>query len=279
MTRKFLLPALALLLLAPIAAQAKIKRDVERTFAVSPGSEIKVDISGGSIGVEIVPGDEAELTLHQTFKTNDESEVADILENYDITFEQRGNNIILAVKRDRQGGGWFSGWKNNKANFSVTLTCPTFVDLNLDTSGGSIRVDGFVDASLVADTSGGSIKVTGGSGDINLDTSGGSISIDEALGKLRADTSGGSITIGYVGPNASDVNADTSGGSIRIGVDPEGDFDLYADTSGGRVSVEDLAITPRKMNRTHIEGKINDGGARLRADTSGGSITIHRATR
>ena len=256
MMTPFIRTASFLLLLSPLALSAKIKRDLDHSFPVSAGSEIKVDISGGSIDVDVVPGDTASLTLHQTFKTNDESDIDDILADYEITFEQQGKDIVLAVKRSKHGGGWFSGWKNNRANFSVSLSCPEFVALNLDTSGGSIRVDGAVTGDLIADTSGGSIKVTGGSGDINLDTSGGSITIDQATGKLRADT---------------------SGGSIRIGLDPRGGYDLHADTSGGSVSIKDLAITPRKMSRTHAEGKINDGGARVRADTSGGSITIYAA--
>lgn len=276
MLRHLLIPAL--LLLTPALTHAKIKRDVDRTFPVTASSEIEIDISGGSIEVEIVPGDQATITLHQTFKTNDEADIAEILADYEITFEQEGDEIDLKVRRAKgSGGGWFSSWKKNRAGFSVSITCPDYVNLELDTSGGSIRVKGAVSGDLLADTSGGSIKVTGGSGDLNLDTSGGSITVEHATGKLRADTSGGSIRIGYVGPNVEDVNADTSGGSIRIGLDPRGNYDLLADTSGGSVSLNDLAITPRKMSRTHVEGRINDGGARVRADTSGGSITIYAA--
>lgn len=100
-----------------------------------------------------------------------------------------------------------------------------------------------------------------------------------ALAKLRADTSGGSIKIGYVGPNARDINADTSGGSIRIGVDPEGKFDLKTDTSRGSVKVDGLRFDAIKKSRTHAEGLINGGGARLRAYTSGGGISIYAAER
>ncbi|WP_221031757.1 DUF4097 family beta strand repeat-containing protein [Actomonas aquatica] len=275
MLRKLLLPAL--LLLTPAFTFAKINREVERSFTVRPGSEIKVDISGGSIKAEIVRGDTASLTLHQTFHTNDERDIAEILERYKITFEQQGDDVVLDIE-SAKSGGWFSGWsKKNRASFKVTLTCPDYVDLNLDTSGGSISVDGEVTGDLIADTSGGSINVTGGTGYLNLDTSGGSISVKRALGRVRADTSGGSIRINYVGPDVEDVNADTSGGSIKIGLDPDGSYDLYADTSGGRVTIDELAITPHKITRTHAEGEINGGGARVRADTSGGSITIYAA--
>jgi DUF4097 and DUF4098 domain-containing protein YvlB len=110
-----------------------------------------------------------------------------------------------------------------------------------------------------------------------LDTSGGSITVARALGSLHADTSGGRIEVGYVGPDARDINLDTSGGSISVGVDTAGRFDLSADTSGGRVNVEHLPFEAKKKSSTHASGLINGGGAPLRADTSGGNITIKAA--
>ncbi|GAB5561707.1 MAG: hypothetical protein SynsKO_33540 [Synoicihabitans sp.] len=278
MTRN-LLPALLSLCLIPALVGAAITRNVEKSFPASTGDEIVIDISGGNIEVEIVPGsDQAEITLHQRFKTNDESEIAEVLEQFEITFEKRGDNIVLAVKPERSGG-FFSRWiSSSDVKFSATLNCPADVDLSLDTSGGRISVAGFVEGNLHADTSGGSIVVTGGSGTFNLDTSGGSITVDEIHGSVRADTSGGSIAIDYVGPEARKVNADTSGGSIRIGLDATGRYDLVADTSGGRVSVSDLEIAAAKISRTHVRGEINGGGASVRADTSGGSIYITATT-
>ena len=272
MLRSLLFPAL--LLLTPQLSFAKTTRDVEKSFPVTSATEILVDISGGPIKVEVVPGSSADITLKQTFRTDDEREIDEILERYDITFEQQGDKVVVAVKSRQKNGGWFSSWRGDRASFSVSLTCPDFVDLHLDTSGGSIRVDGETQGDLVADTSGGAISVTGGSGYLNLDTSGGSISVKRALGRVRADTSGGSIQIDYVGPDATDVNADTSGGGIRIGLDPRGRYSLVADTSGGSVAVKDLPIQASNQTRTHVEGDINGGGARVRADTSGGGITI-----
>ncbi len=277
MIRSFLL---LFLCLAPAISSAKITRDTTHSFPVSGHPTILVDIFGGGIEVNIEPNsDSVYITLHQTFRTNDETEIPDILKDFEITIDEREGEIVVAAKRRRQGG-LFSGWSNkNRASFSATVSCPPEVNLNLDTSGGSIRVSGFVEGDLRADTSGGSISVTGGTGYLNLDTSGGSISVDEAHGRIRADTSGGRISIGYVGPDVSKVNADTSGGGISIGLDPEGSYDLLADTSGGNVSVSDLEIQASKMSRTHVRGQINGGGTSVRADTSGGSILISAATR
>lgn len=260
---------------ASLVASASIDRPIEKTFPTKPHAKLLVDISGGSITVKVGGSGQIELKVDQTLNASSESEADKILEDYEITTEIDGNTVKFITKSKRSWwSGGLSGWKL-KQKFHATVPADTVLDL--DTSGGSITIEGKIDGDVRADTSGGSISVGDGTGYLNLDTSGGSITVGRALGKLRADTSGGSIRVAYIGPDASDVNCDTSGGSIRIGVDPAGNFDLNADTSGGRVQVEGLTFTATKLSKTHASGRINNGGARLRADTSGGSITISAA--
>lgn len=269
-----LLRPLFFLALPGLVATAAIERKLEKTFTVKPGSVVKVDISGGSIESQVGAPGQVALTLNERFRSADtEAEADEVLADYEITAAQNGDEVLLRV-RSKHKLGWNTG---SRFSASAKLVVPADVRLDLDTSGGSISVRGEMKANVRCDTSGGSIKADGGSGDFNLDTSGGSITVGKALGALRADTSGGSISVDYVGPNATNVNLDTSGGSITVGVDAAGKFDLVADTSGGRVKVEGLAFSAVKLDRTHASGPINGGGAPLRADTSGGSITVKAA--
>ncbi|HUG10138.1 MAG TPA: DUF4097 family beta strand repeat-containing protein [Opitutaceae bacterium] len=273
-----LLKATAVALLASaLVASASIDRSIEKSFPMKPGAKVLVDISGGTITVKVGEAGRIDLVVEQVVKADTEAEADEILANYEITAEADGDTVRFITKSNRKDWKWSGIASGPRLRQKVYLLVPADTDLNLDTSGGSIGIDGEISGTVRADTSGGSINVSGGSGDMNLDTSGGSITVGRALGKLRADTSGGSIRVDYVGPNAGDVNCDTSGGSIHIGVDPKGNFDLYADTSGGRVKVEGLALDIHKKDRTHVSGKVNAGGARLRADTSGGNITIEAA--
>jgi hypothetical protein len=272
----FPVAAAAAFFASALVSSASIDRSIEKSFPTQPGATAVVDVSGASITVKVGDSGRIDLKVEQLVNVSTEAEADAVLENYEITADIDGNTVRFISKSKRKGWSW-SDMGGSKLRQKVILTVPADTQLNLDTSGGSIRIEGEIAGNVRADTSGGSIDVSGGSGDLNLDTSGGSISVGRALGKLRADTSGGSIHVDYVGPNASDVNCDTSGGSIHIGVDPSGNFDLNADTSGGRVTVEGLAIDIHKKDRTHVSGKVNAGGARLRADTSGGSISIKAA--
>jgi len=271
-----LLPsALFFALVAVFPAAGTVDRTLERSFNVAPGSIVKVDITGGPITATVGPAGTVQLTLKQEIRAGSETEANDLLAHFEIAATQQGEEVRLTA-RMKEKLGWLHQW-GNAVRFSAVLTVPANVRLDLDTSGGSIKVNGETTAALRADTSGGSITVDGGSGDLNLDTSGGGIKVGRALGKLRADTSGGSITVGYVGATVTDVNLATSGGSISCGVDPAARLNLAADTSGGSVQVEGLPFEAHSREHSHASGKINGGGAPLRADTSGGSIVIHGA--
>jgi hypothetical protein len=254
-----------------------VERTMSRTFTVRPGSQLRVNIRGGSISTQ--PGDPGSIRvdLVERVRAKSEQQMDAVLENYEVSAKQDGD-VISIVARRRIDGEW-KVWKYDNVNFSARIVVPADVALTLNTSGGSISVHGDRDGDVKAGTSGGGIKVDGGSGTLNLDTSGGSISVERAMRSVEADTSGGGITVRYVGPNATDVNLGTSGGSIRVGVDSEASLRVEADTSGGSVHVDGLPFTISDNSRSHARGAINGGKGRLRASTSGGSITISGLTR
>jgi hypothetical protein len=267
----YLIRSLLFLALSGVAASAAVERKLEKSFTVQPGSSVKVDISGGSIESRVGEPGTVHLILDQRFRSADtEAEADAILANYEVIAEQSGDEVVLRV-RAKKKFNWGSG---SQMAVSARIVVPSTVQLDLNTSGGAINVLGEMTSSVLCETSGGGIKVDGGPGDFKLDTSGGGISVERALGSLHADTSGGGIQVKYVGPQARDINLDTSGGGISVGVDASGKFDLVADTSGGSVKVEGLSFEAQKKDRDHASGPINGGGAPLRADTSGGNITI-----
>lgn len=272
------IPSSVLLLAVVVAlpANAAIEQTLDKNFNVAPGSVVKVDVSGAPIRATVGPAGSARLVLKEKFRTADAAEAEKLLENFEITCTQQGEEVKLLVK-EKKGLGFRWGF-SNKVEFAAEVTVPADVRLDLDTSGGSISVAGEMTASVRADTSGGSIEVDGGA-DLNLDTSGGSIRVHRALGKLRADTSGGGITVDLIDANAIDVNLDTSGGSIHVNVDPAAKLNIVGDTSGGRVRVEGFTnFVVEKKDDDHVSGRLNGGGGRLRADTSGGSIRIEPAS-
>lgn len=250
------------------------EREIERTFQVSPGSLVEVDISGGAIRTRPGAPGVVKVSMHQQIFADSERDAQAILSGYDVTIGQSAG-VVTARARRKEG---LSSWRVRRGHsFSSTVEVPPDVRLKLRTSGGAIIVQGERSAAVDATTSGGAMEIAGGTGDIAIRTSGGSIQVDRALGALVATTSGGNIRVGYVGAASRGVELDTSGGNIRATVDDEARFDLSANTSGGSVAIEDLNLQTVSRARTRVAGHLNGGGARFRAHTSGGNITLKGA--
>ncbi|MEX2469908.1 MAG: DUF4097 family beta strand repeat-containing protein [Pseudohongiellaceae bacterium] len=257
------------LLCLQASALVAAEDQVERIFEVEPGGTLYIESDPGAI--EVNSWDQERVRIRATDA-----------DDFDIEMEQRGNDVSVIAERRN---GFFNFGRNN-IRFQVDV--PTRYNLDLNTSGGGIRV-GPISGDVYADTSGGSIEideVTGG--DVEVDTSGGRIRIGNVDGSVIADTSGGSINIGNV---TGYVEADTSGGSITIG-DVGGD--ITADTSGGGIDVGrsggrvELDTSGGTIRAGWAEGPISvdtSGGniflagsaVRVEADTSGGNIEVERS--
>jgi hypothetical protein len=271
----------AFVLVLPLSACVSIdlpdavERTVTKTFTIQPHSTVHVTLRGGSITAETGDPGAVKVMLVERVNASTDSQIDALLADYDITLKQDAGDVVVSARR-RSDDDW-KLWKANRVHISARLVVPSDVKLAFDTSGGSIAVRGDRHDALKADTSGGSITVDGGAGELDVDTSGGSIAVKRVLTSLKADTSGGSITVGYVGPHATNVDLDTSGGSIHVGVDADASLRVDAGTSGGGVGVDGLTMSDVERGRSHIRGSINGGTGRLRADTSGGSVTIKAA--
>lgn len=87
---------------------------------------------------------------------------------------------------------------------------------------------------------------------------------------MSARTSGGSIRADFL-TFVDDIDLQTSGGSISIDIQNASDFDV--DLRGNRVNTK-LRNFTGEFERDHIEGRIGNGGPKLTARTSGGSVNL-----
>jgi DUF4097 and DUF4098 domain-containing protein YvlB len=267
---------------------------ITRSFNVSEGGTLTMDVSRGSIEVDTGSGDVVKVKVIRKVGTSNESRAQEIFDKYKIDFHHSDSDVTIETDDHVRRRGFFSWLKGVNFRVRFIVTVPKKYNLNLKTSGGSISVSeiqGEVKAktsggSLTFDyvkgpvwgrTSGGGIRLEGCSGNADVHTSGGSIRIGAVEGEVKAVTSGGSVHVKEV---MGTINARTSGGSMSatISSQPEGDIkvDLDAKTSGGRVSTDFPITIQGEISKSRIKGEINGGGPGLYLRTSGGSIRIKK---
>ncbi|MCG8372905.1 MAG: DUF4097 domain-containing protein [Balneolales bacterium] len=269
------------------------------TFAVNDDVDIKVRTSGGSIEAIGRNSDEVRVEMYVR-KRGREIDPGDAdLRDWEITIEKRGNEVVAEAKREGRG------WNNDNISISFVIYSPIRAAYDMNTSGGSIRMVNLsgdqgaktsggsitaerisgdielktsggsitieeVEGSVEANTSGGRIRAEDITGDLNVKTSGGSITLDNVSGNVDAATSGGSIDAEIVNPEDY-IELRTSGGSITVSVPENLGYDI--DLDGNRVRA-DLKNFNGEYERDEMVGTMNGGGTRLKARTSGGSVTL-----
>jgi len=254
-TKNLLIAVTALTLIAlPSAAGATTRTfDVTKSFPAQPGGTVVVDVSFHQVEVRVENRSTVEITVELEMSAS-ESKAERLIEEYKPLFTTRGDEIrVRSASNARIGFSWGTTRKQGR----VTVSMPTGMNLEVDSSSGRCEVGGdFGDSRVVCDTSSGSVEVNGSMRELVADTSSGSVRVEltARAENVRIDTSSGSVHL--KGP-AARVNADTSSGSVTlsglIG-------DMVADTSSGRVSASWDTIP---------------SGAKVRADTSPGSVRLH----
>ncbi|OKS85965.1 hypothetical protein RG47T_1412 [Mucilaginibacter polytrichastri] len=161
-------------------------------------------------------------------------------------------------------------------------------NIDLETSGGSISADN-CQGSIRLETSGGSLNLSRLSGSVKATTSGGSIHGDDIGGELITGTSGGSINL--TGIDGS-LNASTSAGSLHAQFKQVGKYvkldvssghidlvlpakqALNLDITAGNITKSQLNNFSGDVDKEHIRGSINGGGAVVRADAGSGRVNL-----
>lgn len=304
--RLALLAACALATALPL--QAETDGSIRKTFEVTPGGKLVVEVAGSRVDVQGTTGSQVVVEYTRIVSADSREEEARILQEREATLTQTGNTISL-VERRPEGGSNGSFWKlltgglrGARSQFRVAVKIPAQFNVDLRTSGGGIEltnVSGQVEArtsggslnfrditgNIEGRTSGGGIQLARFKGDADLSTSGGSISVDDGTGRLSLKTSGGGISVEQ---HSGQVTASTSGGSIRVALTSAPTGENRLTTSGGGITVTVPADSRLDINAATSGGGVSTNlpvtvsGAmernRLIGSVNGGGTPLHLRT-
>lgn len=307
MNPRIVLSALFVLVLTlPVTLFAATEQSTtERSFPTR--DTVTVDASFHEIQLTARPGTTIDVTVFLEF-TASESKVAKLLTEYQPRFEDSGDRLLIRSTSESSGWGWGSGKKTGK----ITLAVPPGVDVILDTSSGSISIDGdFGDATIAVDNSSGSVsgkaalsalsidnssgstrfqalrpldsfavdcssgsvRLEGGARRASVDASSGSVHLFDLLGAADVDTSSGSVEMTWAAiPAGTKVEVGASSGSVRLTFPPGTELTGSVQTSSGGIQTD----FPGTMNERHTNLELDNGSnaVSLSVSTSSGGVRL-----
>jgi Putative adhesin len=142
----------------------------------------------------------------------------------------------------------------------------------LETGSGSIHALNVRGAANLQTGSGSIELALTGAGDVKAQTGSGSIHIDGLSGGLKAGAGSGSIEV--AGTPTAEWRLESGSGGIHMKLGSSARFTLNAETGSGSVQVGQPIVMQGAMNKHHVVGTVNGGGATIRATTGSGDVTI-----
>jgi DUF4097 and DUF4098 domain-containing protein YvlB len=250
MRARLTIAAMSAICLFASGASADIKIHEKHRFDARPGGTVVIDVSFHSVEVTAQPGNAVYVTVDITFD-GDGSSAKNAADDYRPVFEEEGDRLIIRSTREKR---W--SWKSVKAKGKVTVQMPPGMNLTIDSSSGSARIDGdFGDSKVIFDASSGSLTVDGAMRELYSDLSSGSVraTVSRPLEVFTSDASSGSTRL-TGGARVAKVHS--SSGSINLsGLLGDGTFGA----SSGSIKAQWNAISPDTT---------------VRASASSGSVTL-----
>ncbi len=265
----------------------------KETVTQNPTLEIFLSRVRGKVFIRGAKTSTLQVRERMTIKAHSEKEAKGLARQYQLMVNHPKDNTFD-----------FKGHKRSPMalRFIYELDVPSNAQLNVETSGGNIRIQniqgvltldtsgGDIDLNhvvgvvngktsggnleaydyegvLTLTTSGGNIRIRNGSGPATVSTSGGDIILSQITGNIQMETSGGSLWCENI--TGQSITGETSGGNIRLET-IRGDVNVS--TSGGHVELWDIrGIVSASTSGGSIQAQNIQGP--LTVSAIGGSIT------
>lgn len=207
---------IALLLISGKLLSNEYEEGRTKSFNVSKGGTLNVNLNVGSINIQTWDKEEVFLKA-------------------DGLSENAFKNLVTNIKGNELYVRYENYEDDEEGDVTFTFTVPTKFNLDLNTMGGDIFLKNNITGSVSVDTYGGEISSKDILGNAKIETKGGDIKLGDIDGDCTVNTYGGDISIGTI--KGKNVKVNTNGGDINIKKSSAG---VNAKTYGGDITVSDL---------------------------------------
>jgi len=255
-----------------VKAEGRGRYGVTKSFTVTKGSNVNVELMQSSIKIDSWTKDEVLVRL----------DGEDNEENIDEYFDFSQRNNTLTIKSNMR-----NGWEYGA---DIRITVPKKINITIKSNFGDATISDDITGNVKITSNGGEIRVANINGDFTSYTAGGDIRGGDITGNINTKTNGGELIFGVLSGNkiyletlGGDIRIKktikyselkTMGGDIKIG-DINGGGDLI--THGGDINTGEISGDVKLKT---LGGDINVRGAKgsITAESSGGDIRLSKIT-
>ncbi len=274
---------------------------LDRTFPVSDGQMLVVDVQHADVEVTTGATDQAHLTVK--VNASSESRAREIFDHMRFEAFQDGDRIVL---RSKPTDDW--EW-NGRFSIDVLAQIPQRFDLDVSSTHGDVALES-VDGTVTLNTTHGDVdaeRIAGPS--IRMESTHGEIHANALLAdELAVQTTHGDISVGSIRSSLfrvftthSDIDIaelegagelQTTHGDVSAGILKNGGLQIQTthgdveialpadvvasvDFRGERVDLSSVFSFDGVREKDHAKGNLNGGGQALTVSTTFGEVSVH----
>lgn len=268
---------------------------IKRSFQVSPGGTLQVDIDFGNVIVESSGDGMVYVELQRTVGSENEDEAKRLLARHEWEIDQVGNDVVVESRYEFEGTDrWINrNRRDNVFRLKVVVRIPDEYSVDFTTGAGNVSitdVGGWVEGT----TGAGNITIGEVTGSVEIRSGSGNIDIAGIDGSIEVTSGAGNVTLGYV---TGEIQANTGAGNIEARITRQPGGDSSVETGAGNVTVYlgsdvgmqvdarasvgsaecdfGLKVSGKWMSKS-FEGDVNGGGPALTMRSGVGNVALKR---
>lgn len=224
------------------------REELRQTYQLSPGARIELSNINGSIDVDTIDGNAAELRITSYSRDPNPRKLA---------VEQTASSLAVRGEARRRKGDW-DNMNFDDTSYRVALKLPRRVELTVTSASGDVRV-GELDGS------------------IRLANVSGSVGVAQAAGSAEVSQVSGSVTLKMAKLGAGGVRVGGVSGKVSLRFMDDVNADLQTTGIKGKVYVELANVSVQgEMNRADFRARIGTGGVPINISDVTGSVRLAR---
>ncbi|HMB91364.1 MAG TPA: DUF4097 family beta strand repeat-containing protein [Rhodothermales bacterium] len=291
----FVVLLLALVAGSATAKDTQIKDVVKKSYDVRPGGTLHLDIDHGNIFIEPGDNDRVLIELERIADADTREEAERVLANHEYAFDNRGNDVFIRSRYDKEKRGLMSRWRNNtRLKINVVVHVPAEYDVDFSSGAGNVeiadltgRIEGRTGAgNIMIEDVRGYLEIASGAGNIDIEgdidraevtTGAGNINLYGLQGAIEASTGAGNIYAEIT--RQPRENSELSSGAGNVTVSLARNVGVYVDATAALGSAEcefpSVKVEGKWMKKS-FSGEINGGGPELRMHAGVGNVALRR---
>jgi hypothetical protein len=219
-------------------------------YSLSPGGEVRIVNTNGTIDVEGVEGADLEVRAERVARAATDTGAAELLPRISIKEDVTPDRV--SIETERMSGIMIG------ASFTVNY-----------------HVRAPKNAIVTVTNTNGVIGLTALGGRVTARTTNGGVNAKGLTGGLEARSTNGGLSIDLASTGAEKISMHATNGGVTVMLPDTAKADLSATCTNGGITVSpDLKVEVSEKSRRRFEGRMNGGGTSIEVHTTNGGIKV-----